>query len=65
MLSETIDELPPEIKKEVLDYIEFLSRKYGCRNEQGPFKFAWAGCLSHLKDQYTAVQLQHKAAEWR
>lgn len=65
MLAETIDELPPEIKKEVLDYIEFLSRKYGCRKEQGSFKFAWAGCLSHLRGQYTSVELQHKASEWR
>ena len=65
MLAETINGLPPEIKKEVLDYAEFLTRKYGCREEPGSFKFAWAGCLSHLKEQYTSVELQHKASEWR
>ena len=29
------------------------------------FKLDWVGRLSELKDQYTSVELQHKASEWR
>jgi hypothetical protein len=31
----------------------------------GKFKFDWEGGLSDLKEQYTSVELQHKALEWR
>ena len=28
-------------------------------------KLDWAGGLSHLRDQYTSVELQHEASKWR
>ncbi|HNR32411.1 MAG TPA: DUF2281 domain-containing protein [Candidatus Hydrogenedentes bacterium] len=65
MLSDSIDRLPPQIKKQVIEYIEFLGRKHGICAKREPFRFAWAGGLSHLKDQFTAVELQHQAARWR
>jgi len=65
MLTKTIDKLPPQIKKEAMDYIEFLVRKHRGSKRKGSWKFEWAGCLSHLKNQYTSVELQHKASEWR
>ncbi|MBC8472565.1 MAG: DUF2281 domain-containing protein [Planctomycetes bacterium] len=65
-----IKKLPDHLISEVLNYIEFLTNK--CerkamtkKEKQDKFKFDWEGGLSELKDQYTAVELQHKASEWR
>ncbi|MDP2276655.1 MAG: DUF2281 domain-containing protein [Nitrospirota bacterium] len=63
----TIDlgELPGDIQREAVDYIEFLMKKYGKREKKGAFRFDWEGGLSELKNKFTSVELQHKAAEWR
>lgn len=60
-----LDELPINLKREVLDYIEFLLQKYGKEEKKVKFKFDWEGGLSNLKKKYTSVELQHKALEWR
>ncbi len=62
-----LDELPEDLKKEALDYIEFLILKYHrtVSVEKGRFLFNWEGGLSELKDRYSSVELQHKAMEWR
>ena len=60
-----LEELPDNLKKEALDYIEFLLQKYGRQEKQGEFRFDWEGGLSELKDKYSSVELQHKALEWR
>ncbi len=58
--------LPDSIKTEVLDYIEFLLRKYHPRKaETKGFKFNWEGGLADLKKKFSSVELQHKASEWR
>jgi hypothetical protein len=33
--------------------------------KQRRFKFDWARGLADLKDQFTAVELQHRINEWR
>lgn len=59
-------ELPDHLKKQVLDFIEFLSEKYMAHMQvQKKFKFDWEGGLSKLKNKTTAVELQHKALDWR
>jgi hypothetical protein len=63
-----IKKLPDHLIPEVLDYIEFLLNKYGNKEtveSKNKFKFDWEGGLSKLKDQYTSVELQHKAMDWR
>lgn len=60
-----LEELPDDLKREVLDFIEFLLQKYGKQEKKGKFRFDWEGGLSELKDKYTSVELQHKALEWR
>lgn len=60
-----MEELPTNLKKEVLDYIEFLLQKYTKRRKKGKFKFDWDGGLSKLRNKFTSVELQHKAMEWR
>ena len=60
-----LDELPMDLKKEALDYIEFLLQKYSKRMKKEKFRFNWQGGLSEFKDKFTSVELQHKALEWR
>lgn len=59
-----IKELPPELQQEVEDFVEFLlekrMRKYGRRLRQD-----WAGALRDYRDQYTSLELQKRALEWR
>ena len=43
-------------------YIEFLKTKYsGEKKNKQQFRFDWENGLSELKNQYTSVELQHKA----
>jgi hypothetical protein len=63
-LEEMIQELPPELRKEVEDFVEFLLEKRKPKPKGKP-RFDWAGALKDLRDQYTSVELQHKISEWR
>jgi len=61
-----VQKLPFYLKKEVLNYIEFLSNKYSNNAAvKKKFKFDWEGGLADTKDKMTSVQLQHKAMDWR
>ncbi|MGQ9628527.1 MAG: DUF2281 domain-containing protein [Anaerolineae bacterium] len=62
-IEEMIKELPPELLQEVEDFVQFLLEKR-TRKPKGKFKFDWEGALEDLRDQYTSVELQHKALEW-
>ncbi|WP_461833763.1 DUF2281 domain-containing protein [Desulfothermus sp.] len=68
-LIDRIKELPVDLQKEVLDFIEFLLRKRNIKNkDESPnnnFNFDWEGGLSEFAGCYTSVELQHKAMEWR
>jgi mRNA-degrading endonuclease RelE of RelBE toxin-antitoxin system len=56
--------LPEELQKEVKDFVQFLldkrSKKRGVKLRQG-----WAGALRDSRAQYTSLELQKKALEWR
>ena len=61
-----IRELSEDLKKEVLDYIEFLLKKYKNKRVKAKrFKFDWEGGLSELREKFTSVELQHRALKWR
>ncbi len=61
-----IRELPDYLKMEVLDYIEFLLKKYKDKKTgKRKFKFEWEGGLSEIREKFTSVELQHRALEWR
>lgn len=63
-LEEKIKNLPPDLRKEVMDFIDFLlekRRKQTCKK----LTLSWAGKLSEYKDKYTSLELQKKALEWR
>jgi hypothetical protein len=62
-LEERIRELPPDLAQEVEDFLDFLLEKRRPKAD-GTFILDWAGALADLRDQYTSVDLQHKALEW-
>jgi hypothetical protein len=63
-LEEMIRSLPPEAQRQVAEFVKHLAeapkpppkRKLDQR---------WAGALRKYRDQYTSLQLQRKALEWR
>jgi len=58
--------LPEDLRREVLDYVEFPLSKYQSRKTtQKRFKFDWEGGLADVKEKFSSVELQHKALEWR
>ena len=67
MLEEEIEikvrNLPNDVRKEILDYIDFLLSRYG-KQGAGRLMFDWEGGLSDIKN-LTSVELQHRALEWR
>lgn len=63
-MEEMIKELPPDLKQEVQDFVEFLYEKK-VKKRAGKLKMSWAGALKELKDKYTSVELQHEISNWR
>jgi hypothetical protein len=63
-LEELIQELPPVLRTEVRDFVEFLLAKH---DRSGPRQLRqdWAEALKDDHEQYTSVDLQHRALEWR
>ncbi len=63
-LEQKIKELPHELQQEVEDFVDFLNEK----RAQKPAKKlsqSWAGALKDYRDQFTSLELQKKALEWR
>lgn len=59
-------ELPEYLRKQVLDFMEFISKKHKIRDEEiNSFSFEWEDGLSDIKNRFTSVDLQHKSLEWR
>jgi hypothetical protein len=57
------NQLPPDLRKEVIDFIDFLlTQKVSKRKKK--LKLDWAGGLKEYRDQYTALELQKAAADW-
>ncbi len=63
-LSELVEELPPDARREVRDFVEFLISKHG-RASGKRLQQDWAGALRGYRGQYNALELQEKALEWR
>ena len=61
-----MQKLPEDLRREVLNYMDFLLSKYQKREtEKKKFKFDWEGGLSEIREKFTSVELQHKALELR
>ena len=63
-MSELIDELPPDVQREVRDFVEFLISRHG-RKPGTKLRQDWAGALREYRGEYSALELQKKALEWR
>lgn len=59
-----IRQLPPELQEEAIHFIDFLLTKKSSRRGKKP-NLEWVGGLKAYRDQYTALELQKKASEWR
>ena len=59
-----IQNLPPDLQDQANDFIEFLINKKKRKIRKTP-KLDWIGGLRQFKNQYTALELQKKALEWR
>ncbi len=65
LIERKFNELPNDLKKEVLDFIDFLITKKRPKIVSSRFNFDWEGSLSDFKNKYSSVNLQHKTMEWR
>jgi hypothetical protein len=63
-IEEMVKKLPPELKREVEDFVNFLIEKKA-RKQGRKLRQDWAGALKDYRDQYTSLELQKKALEWR
>jgi hypothetical protein len=63
-LEELVKELPPASQAEVRDFVEFLLEKRRKKSVK-TLRQNWAGALSDYRDQYTSLELQQKALDWR
>jgi len=63
VLKELIEKLPPELQKEVEDFVEFLLERKVHR-KQKRLRLSWAGALREYRDRFTSLELQKKALEW-
>lgn len=70
-LEELVQALPAEARKEVWDFVEFLVEKWSRQPQEkqarsgGPLRQDWAGALRDYRAQYTSLELEQKALEWR
>jgi hypothetical protein len=63
-LVELVRDLPPDMQVEVRDFVEFLLLKRG-RKPARKLRQDWAGSLRDVRGQYTSLELQKKALDWR
>jgi mRNA-degrading endonuclease RelE of RelBE toxin-antitoxin system len=60
-----MEQLPPDIEQEVKDFAEFLLAKRIHKKGGRKLSQDWAGALKNHRGQYTSLELQKKAVEWR
>lgn len=68
LILERIEGLPEESRQQLFAFLEFLCGQTGQPVPATPapgFKFNWAGGLADLGREYSAVEFQHPASEWR
>jgi len=63
-LQELVQELPPDMRAEVRDFVEFLLAKRR-RRARKKLQQGWAGALRDYREQYTSLELEHQALSWR
>lgn len=65
ILDEKIKKLTPDEQEKVIRFIDtFITAKSESGTPHIP-SFNWSGGLSELKSEFTSIELQKKASEWR
>jgi Protein of unknown function (DUF2281) len=59
-----IQKLPPSTMAELDSFLDKLLKK-GERKGTGKLKQDWAGALKEFKTEFTSLELQKKALDWR
>lgn len=61
-----IKNLPENLKQDVIEYIDFLLKKYQNQEiKKRKLKFEWEDGLSEINKEFSSVELQHKSLEFR
>ncbi len=63
-IDQVVSVLPPDIRDEVRDFILFLMEKRAQKSGR-KLRQDWAGALREHREEYTSLELQKKAQEWR
>ena len=63
-LMEKIRSLPPDVQQQVEEYVDFLLSRHAPHTARKLSQDSAHG-LARYGDQYTALELQKKALEWR
>jgi hypothetical protein len=61
---EKFNQLPSDLKKEVLDFVNFLLTRIKNTAKKKP-KLDWIGGLREYRDKYTSISLQKESLKWR
>lgn len=64
LIQELILDLPPDIRAEVRDFIEFLLAKRS-RGRNSALRQDWARALRDYRDEYTSLELHRQGLAWR
>jgi|GEM_PF-623273 len=65
-ISKSLSRLPESFLEQILEYISLLKKQIESEKvDEYGFKFEWEGGLSEMREQFSSVELQHKASEWR
>ena len=63
-LEEMIRDLSPDAQRQVAKFVRHLAESAKSAPKR-KLDQRWAGALKKYRDQYTSLQLQRKALEWR
>lgn len=63
-LDKLVRELPSDSQSVVRDFVEYLLEKRK-RKSSVKLRQNWAGALSDHREEYTSLELQKKALDWR
>ena len=63
-LEELVKELPPDMRAEVREFVLLLLTKRD-RRTSGTLRQDWAGALRESREQYTSLELERQALDWR
>ncbi len=63
-LAHVLNELPPDQQQQVLDFAQALLTKKS-KKKSRKLKLDWMGGLKEFRNQYTSLELQKQALQWR